>query len=171
MVSQSIWLRYDFQAAKLIRLSYLFDFYHRTGGPSREFGGQKFGMRIAECGIKIRGSTMNDEFVKRQKPGFSVIPAKLVPAGFKPGAGIQFIQTLLTPAFSGVTTFGLAPFSLIRVYPRSSASHKIFSFTPRRKSRRSRWPAFSPPPGRHGEGWHRNRGCRRALGRRSHSRS
>jgi hypothetical protein len=86
LVSQSIWLRYDFQAAKLIRLSYLFDFYHRTGGPSREFGGQKFGMRIAECGIKIRGSTMNDEFVKsllERHPGESRGPEHLEITGFR----------------------------------------------------------------------------------------
>jgi hypothetical protein len=66
-------------------LLYLFDFYHSTGGPSREFGGQKFGMRIAECGIKIRGSTMNDEFVKNlleRHPGESRGPEYLEITGF-----------------------------------------------------------------------------------------
>jgi len=43
----------------------------------------------------------DDELVKSRKVDFSVIPAKLVPAGFKPGAGIQLFQPIIKPLDSG----------------------------------------------------------------------
>jgi len=47
---------------------------------------------------KIPGSK-NDELVKNRNSIEFVIPAKLVPAGFKPGAGIQLFQDVLDPGF------------------------------------------------------------------------
>jgi hypothetical protein len=52
-----------------------------------------------------------DEFAKSRFSPESGIPAKLVPVGFKPGAGIQFLQDVLDPGacpgidpgFAGVT--------------------------------------------------------------------
>ena len=47
---------------------------------------------------KIPGSK-NDELVKSRNSLEFVIPAKFVPAGFKPGAGIQLFQDVLDPGF------------------------------------------------------------------------
>jgi len=75
-------------------------------------------LKISDCGLRIRrhrnqnrivlGGLRNAELKKehlkwmsrkKENIGFSVIPAEFVPAGFKPRAGIEFIQIFLDSCF------------------------------------------------------------------------
>jgi len=122
-----------------------------------EGGGDFFGLRfcrvvnggaVREPPLQVSHKNNLRELAKSPKDLFSVIPAKPVPAGFKPGAGIQLYQRIIKSLDSGFHRSD----DFLRDH--QSLIHFFFSyyFIPQSAFRIPHWKGFLLFPGHHGIG-------------------